>query len=98
MRANKFLRGFAWVMSFTILFVLALCGASVSLIVGDWILWKTGEVALAWTSGIFIFAGFLCSLGVSIGIWMWLKVPTAYDLKEKGPEKFLAEVVSSEKD
>lgn len=98
MRNNKFLRGFAWVMSLTILFVLALCAATVSLIVGDWIILKTGEVVLAWTSGIFIFAGFLCSLGISIGVWMWLKVPTAYDLKEKGSEKFLAEVISAEKD
>lgn len=99
MSRHLFLKSFVWAVSITSLFVITLCAGLVSLIVGDWIIIHTENPYLAWGVGIFVFLGFLCSLGACIGIWIWLRVPSDLTpVSEDTMTKVLADISSSERD
>lgn len=56
-------------------FVLAVGLMLVGLIVGDWVVIHTQDALLGWLVGIFCVVGSLVSMGVAIGIWLWLRSP-----------------------
>lgn len=99
MKKNLVGRAFTWTVSITTLFVLALVAGIISLIVGDWIMLRTGNSPLAVALGIFVLVGFLSSLGTTIGIWLWLRLPDSlYDDSEDSMTRVLAEMSAAERD
>lgn len=95
---NLIWRAFAWTLSIISLFIILLCTGLVSLIVGDWIIWKTQNEILAWGVGFFIFLGFLSSMGTAIGAWMWLRDPPEVVKSEDTMTKILADITTSERE
>lgn len=81
MSKNPFLKAFAWTVSITTLLVSTLSAGIVSFIVADWSYMTTGNYPIAISAGIFVFLGFLCSVGAGIGMWIWLKAPTVYTVE-----------------
>lgn len=76
-RSNVVLRSFTWAVAFTSLFVLTLGAVLIALVVGDWILLKTSNEALAWTVGVTVLVGYLATLGAGVGFWLWLRGPAS---------------------
>lgn len=74
---NLIVRSFTWAVVYTSLFVLTLGAVLISIVVGDWIMIKTENIALAWIVGSAVLVGFLCTLGGGIGFWLWLRYPTS---------------------
>jgi hypothetical protein len=72
---NLILRSFTWAVVYTSLFVLTLGGVLISLVVGDWIMLRTGNTVLAWVTGSIVLTGFLATLGGGVGFWLWLRGP-----------------------
>lgn len=75
---NLALKAFKWAVVLTSLFVLTLGAVLISLVVGDWILWKTANSVLSWFVGSVVLIGFLATLGTGIGIWIWVKGPASH--------------------
>lgn len=93
------LKAFTWAVSITSLFVILLSAGLVSLIVGDWLMMKTGNEILSWGVGFFNFLGFLCSLGACIGIWMWLRGPISFDPDDTDTMSIvLSDIADAERD
>lgn len=56
-------------------FVLAIGLILVGVIVGDWVVIHTEDPLLGWLVGAFCVLGSLVSMGIAIGIWLWLRSP-----------------------
>ena len=98
-KGTKMLRAFSWTLSIVTLFVMMIVVGLVSLIVGDWIVIKTGNDLMAWIAGFFVFFGFLCSIGTGIGTWIWLRGPTLYQHESQdNMDHILADISSAERD
>lgn len=99
-RDRKLLRAFSWAVSLTSLFILTLGAVLISLIVGSWMMEKTGLPVLSWLSGAGILLGFLCTMGAGVGMWLWLRTyrePTPEDNADS-LDKILAEMASADRE
>lgn len=76
---NLVLRSFTYAVVLTTLFVLTLGTVLIALVVGDWLIIKTGNEVLAWFMGAFIMLGFFGTLGAGVGGWLWLRGPSSSD-------------------
>lgn len=100
-KRNLIFRAFTWAVVYTTLFVLVISAVLIALVVGDWIILRTGNSGLAWAVGVVILTGFLASLGAAIGVWIWLRYPASpmeVEQRHHAIDKILADMSVIERD
>lgn len=75
MNQHTILRSLAWTATVTTIFVLTIGAVLIAMVTGFWVYDQTAIKALGWIVGIAVMLGFLATIGVSIGTWLWFKGP-----------------------
>jgi len=75
MSNHTILRSLAWAATVTTAFVFTLGAVLISMVSGFFVYEHTGLQSLGWVVGITVMVGFLATIGVSIGTWLWAKGP-----------------------